>query len=137
MTTNNIRYYTNRGIVDKHVITLKKIDLEKASHSDKLAILLQVLSKRSPDYLPLKFKVKRKDSVNYEKEILDNTKNYDKDVLKDGTLKLMWHAKKFKNIILPVVLYKQSRLIVNNKVISGEKKVLLMFLEYIKEEVVI
>lgn len=122
MTTNNIRYYTNRGIVDKHVITLKKIDLEKASHSDKLAILLQGLSKRSPDYLPLKSKVKRKDSVNYEKEILDNTKNYDKDVLKDGTLKLMWHAKKFKNIILPVVLYKQSRLIVNNKVISGEKK---------------
>lgn len=122
MTTNNIRYYINRGIVDKHVITLKKIDLEKASHSDKLAILLQGLSKRSPDYLPLKSKVKRKDSVNYEKEILDNTKNYDKDVLKDGTLKLMWHAKKFKNIILPVVLYKQSRLIVNNKVISGEKK---------------
>ena len=129
MTTNNIRYYTNRGIVDKHVIALKKIDLEKASHSDKLAILLQGLSKRSPDYLPLKSKVKRKDSVNYEKEILDNTKNYDKDVLKDGTLKLtieaVWEIRMLDQAITSELMIKPmedgSFQYLSNKVIRSDQ----------------
>ena len=45
-------------------------------------------------------------------------------MLKNGDLILSWKGKKDKDIVLPVVLYKQSELTVNSKKFTGAKNVI-------------
>lgn len=68
-----------------------------------------------PDYLPLNKKMPSRVVVEKYRAILAVRKKYQHIVNRDGSLTLRWRAKKQKKVTLPLVMYKQSRLIVNGK----------------------
>lgn len=77
---------------------------------------------KQPDYLPISGKQDTKKFGNlYLKNVISNYSNYQHIVTKPGTLVLSWTGKTNKKVTLPVVMYAQSELIVNNQRFTGVK----------------
>ena len=78
--------------------------------------LFNYVSHTEPDYLPYKTgeKLPTAYKSQYGSNIIDKQNYYNYHVHKQY-LYLTWHGKKSRNIILPIVMYKQSRLTHNNK----------------------
>lgn len=83
--------------------------LLRYSNSNKI---FKLVNHTEPDYLPY---TKHASTAIYQNKILNKTKYYHYDV-KGSKLILTWHNKKAKKKTLPIVMYKQSRLILNGKV---------------------
>ena len=79
--------------------------------------LFKLVVKVNPDYLPVKNSQVNYSKVNYafEKEIIEQENKFKKIPLKDGALQLQWIGKKNSVRQLPIVMYKQSQLVVNGK----------------------
>lgn len=88
-----------------------------ASSSHDLGQLFNYLNVSAPDYLPQsKNKIPNKRlSKLYKKQVIKRKDKFTHQVLSDGQLKIKWTAKNNKKVILPLVMYKHSILIVNNK----------------------
>ncbi|QNQ83334.1 hypothetical protein FP435_02225 [Lactobacillus sp. PV037] len=82
--------------------------------------LFNLVIKVNPDYLPVKNSKISYHQVNYafEKEVIDQEDKFKKAPLKDGALKIQWIGKKEGQRQLPIVMYKQSQLVVNNKKVT-------------------
>lgn len=73
-----------------------------------------------PDYLPIKGKQHSHQlSKLYKKCVVKRSRHFDHRVLPGGKLQLTWTRKKPGKIILPLVLYRQSRLEVNGRAFTG------------------
>ena len=78
-----------------------------------------------PDYLPTKDKsIDQNAAYLYKINVVDQYQKFNHKVAKNGDLILSWKGKKDKDIVLPVVLYKQSELTVNSKKFTGAKNVI-------------
>lgn len=80
--------------------------------------LFKYINHLEPDYLPY---TKHASNITYQKEILNKIKHYHYDV-KGSKLILTWHNKRAKKRTLPIVMYKQSRLILNGKMQTNFKQ---------------
>lgn len=79
--------------------------------------LFKYVSHTEPDYLPYKPtnpKIPCAYNSSYGKYIIDKQKYYKYNV-KKSKLYLIWHGQRSRKIILPVVMYKQSKLMHNDK----------------------
>lgn len=88
-----------------------------ASNSKDLALLFDHLNVPAPDYLPVTDKqISSKTKVKlYKKQVIKTKSKYQHTVTSGGGLELRWYAPKAKSVILPIVLYKNSRLSLNGK----------------------
>lgn len=85
--------------------------------------LFNLIIKVNPDYLPVTKSKVDFSRVNYafEKQIIDKEYQFKKEVLSNGNLKISWKAKSASNIRLPIVMYKQSQLVLNKKLTIPKK----------------
>lgn len=113
-TTNNTFY---RNSNDFH--SLRKAVRTRAFKYNLFNLIIKV----NPDYLPVTKSKVDYSKVNYafEKQIIDQEHQFKKEVLSNGDLKISWKAKNTGNICLPVVMYKQSQLILNGKLTTPKK----------------
>lgn len=95
----------------------------KSANDRRLSNLFNYLNGSTSDYLPQVGKPisKKKIKSLYKKEVVANSKNFRHKVLSNGRLKLSWKADKNKKEILPIVMYKKSKLELNNKKIMPYK----------------
>ncbi|WP_251545590.1 cell division protein [Limosilactobacillus caecicola] len=94
-------------------------------HSLHPGQLLQLVEKRSPDYLPVTSKNLSKKYVRsyaYENQIIEHVNEFQHTVLPGGKLQLTWHSNRAGEIRLPIVTYRQSRLTVNGKVVKHYRR---------------
>lgn len=118
-------YTTNRArsmrFLNPNKVVVIKTHSKITKHRKKLQHILRStnndelfknLNHTEPDYLPY---TKHASNATYQKKILNKTKYYHYDV-KGSKLILTWYNKKAKKRTLPIVMYKQSRLILNGKV---------------------
>lgn len=96
--------------------SLKRAVFTKESKEDLFDLVIKV----NPDYLPVKNTHTSYSEVNYafEKEIIDQENKFKKKPLKNGALQIQWTAKKSGARQLPIVMYKQSQLVVNSKKVT-------------------
>lgn len=84
--------------------------------------LFSTIIKVNPDYLPTYHKKLLGAAVDYyyiEKVIKPySSKKFSYQVLNGGKLKLEWNSKTDGNISLPIIMYRQSRLTLNGKVVD-------------------
>jgi hypothetical protein len=95
----------------------------KKSNSDQMLKMLKW--HYLPDYLPTKDKsIDQNAAYLYKINVVDQYQKFNHKVAKNGDLILSWKGEKNKDIVLPVVLYKQSELTVNSKKFNGAKNVI-------------
>lgn len=97
--------------------------IQNAALGSNLGILPKIVSNVQPDYLPLYTK-KESGEVNllYVHNVIDQENNFYHKVTKNGDLLLKWKSPSNKrNVVLPVVLYKFSRIKLNGKTITPHK----------------
>ncbi|MCF1784145.1 cell division protein [Lactobacillus mulieris] len=86
-------------------------------------IVFDSYDNNQPDYLPISRKgIQSGETLRMYNTLLLCRKQYQHIVNKDGSLTLRWKAKKQKKVTLPLVMYKQSRLIVNGKELNKVNK---------------
>ena len=101
-------HYSNKQITNKFT-------------SPNLGAGLKMVEKSTPDYLPKYHAGTSTGYATYEKEIIINHKNVKKTV-KNGTLIVKWNAKtKGESKRLPIVVYSNSILSLNNHNLSKDK----------------
>lgn len=105
-------FYTNNSLMWANKTNRKQ---RKAVRSTNLGKLFKDLEAPAPDYLPQVKKTSSKRKVHLLKKLIKSSKNYKHTVLSRGRLKLTWKAKNNKKVALPIVMYKKSQLIVNEK----------------------
>ncbi len=117
------------NIITNHIFTVacgKDAQVQtvaKASNSDQMLKMLKW--HYLPDYLPTKDKsIDQNAAYLYKLNVVDQYQKFNHKVAKNGDLILSWKGKKDKDIVLPVVLYKQSELTVNSKKFTGAKNVI-------------
>ena len=117
------------NIITNHIFTVacgKDAQVQtvaKASNSDQMLKILKW--HYLPDYLPTKDKsIDQNAAYLYKINVVDQYQKFNHKVAKNGDLILSWKGKKDKDIVLPVVLYKQSELTVNSKKFTGAKNVI-------------
>lgn len=107
-----------RGIYYKNTGDINKIN-QILHDKNKKKQLLDLIIKINPDYLPIYHGKKSGSEVDYYyiNNVIkpEQSGKFKYKVLKSGTLKLTWNSPKNGEISLPLVMYKQSRLIVNDK----------------------
>ena len=113
-TTNNTFYRNSNDFY-----LLKKAVRTKSAKYNLFNLIIKV----NPDYLPVNEAKVNYSRVNYafEKQIIDKEHQFKKEVLSNGDLKIIWRASNTGNVQLPVVMYKQSQLVLNGKLITPEK----------------
>lgn len=103
---NNITY--NKGITN-NAREMKEKGL--AAYINKVEI-------NSPDYLPVQKKIKSSDITGLLMSMLPQKNNFEQTALSNGRLELTWKDSTSKVTTLPIFIYKQSELSLNNKVIK-------------------
>lgn len=105
--------------------TLNMGDIYAATHYKVLRFkLFDLIIKVNPDYLPVHHVKKAYLSTYYYiKRVIDpNLKHeFNHKVLKNGVLQISWTGKKAKKRSLPIVMYKQSQLTLNGKIVKNSK----------------
>lgn len=99
------------------------VSVQKASRSKDLSeFFITAKHGKQPDYLPVSGK---QDAAEYKKlyisNVIDNYGNYQHTVTKAGAIKLTWTGKESKKVTLPIVMYAQSELLVNDHKFNGTK----------------
>ena len=103
---NNITY--NKGITN-NAREMKEKGL--AAYINKVEI-------NSPDYLPVRKKIKSSDITGMLMSMSPQKNNFEQTALSNGRLELTWKDSTSKVTTLPIFIYKQSELSLNNKVIK-------------------
>ena len=103
---NNITY--NKGITN-NAREMKEKGL--ATYINKVEI-------NSPDYLPVRKKIKSSDITGMLMSMSPQKTNFEQKALSNGRLELTWKDSNSKVTTLPIFIYKQSELSLNNKVIK-------------------
>ena len=103
---NNITY--NKGITS-NAREMKEKGL--AAYINKVEI-------NSPDYLPVQKKIKSSDVTGMLMSMSPQKNNFEQKALSNGRLELTWKDSTSKVTTLPIFIYKQSELSLNNKVIK-------------------
>lgn len=98
--------------------------LKNNLRSSDLSLALKSITKGTPDYLPIPKEKTSKEMYDidkpysiYNKEILNNELNKQKQVLKDGSIEIKWVSEDTEKIILPVVIYSHSIVEINGEII--------------------
>lgn len=99
----------------------------KAMHTSNYQTFLKQLQKRVPDYLATaKANVDAMQAAySYGASVVDQKSSIKIQAVSHGRLKLTWQADKSGRIQLPIVTYRQSRLIVNGKKLTRFKRSLV------------
>lgn len=103
---NNITY--NKGITSN----------AKEMNEKRLAPYINKVEINSPDYLPVRKKIKSSDITGMLMSMSPQKNNFEQRVLSNGRLELTWKDSTSKVTTLPIFIYKQSELSLNNKVIK-------------------
>lgn len=103
---NNITY--NKGITSN----------AKEMKEKGLAPYINKVEINSPDYLPVRKKIKSSDITGMLMSMSPQKNNFEQRVLSNGRLELTWKDSTSKVTTLPIFIYKQSELSLNNKVIK-------------------
>ena len=111
--TNTTNRMLNYYIMTKDVSQIKHAT--RYTNNDKL---FNLIKRSEPDYLPIKTSA---DNMLYNHKILDQQNNYKRKIIGSRMI-LTWNSTKAEKRTLPVVMYKQSRLIVNGKDVSNTAK---------------
>lgn len=107
---NSIRINSFYGINS----TMNK-PVQKVTYSSQIGELFKYINVPAPDYLPENKKIKSSEKVKlYQLQLINHKNSFIHEVQKDGSLKLTWQAKKASRISLPIVMYRHSKLVVNN-----------------------
>ncbi|MDK6803627.1 cell division protein [Lactobacillus mulieris] len=113
---STLNYLNDKTVVNysfPRYISSDRIAIREALHSENKYKFLTLFINSEPDYLPINEQTNAISS--YGKYIIDQYKHFNHKVLSDGTLQLRWKANKNEKVILPIVVYKQSMLVVNGK----------------------
>ena len=113
-TTDNTFYRNSNDFY-----SLKKAIRKRAYKGNLFNLIIKV----NPDYLPVSKAHVDYSKVNYafEKQIIDKNEQFNKKVLSNGSLQISWKAKDSKNLRLPIVMYKESQLVLNGKITKPVK----------------
>lgn len=103
---NNITY--NKGITSN----------AKEMKEKGLAQYINKVEINSPDYLPVRKKIKSSDITGMLMSMSPQKNNFEQKALSNGRLELTWKDSTSKVTTLPIFIYKQSELSLNNKVIK-------------------
>ena len=103
---NNITY--NKGITSN----------AKEMKEKGLAPYINKVEINSPDYLPVRKKIKSSDITGMLMSMSPQKNNFEQKTLSNGRLELTWKDSTSKVTTLPIFIYKQSELSLNNKVIK-------------------
>lgn len=103
---NNITY--NKGITSN----------AKEMKEKGLAPYINKVEINSPDYLPVRKKIKSSDITGMLMSMSPQKNNFEQRALSNGRLELTWKDSTSKVTTLPIFIYKQSELSLNNKVIK-------------------
>lgn len=103
---NNITY--NKGITSN----------AKEMKEKGLAPYINKVEINSPDYIPVRKKIKSSDITGMLMSMSPQKNNFEQRVLSNGRLELTWKDSTSKVTTLPIFIYKQSELSLNNKVIK-------------------
>lgn len=103
---NNITY--NKGITSN----------AKEMKEKGLALYINKVEINSPDYLPVRKKIKSSDITGMLMSMSPQKNNFEQKTLSNGRLELTWKDSTSKVTTLPIFIYKQSELSLNNKVIK-------------------
>ena len=103
---NNITY--NKGITSN----------AKEMKEKRLAPYINKVEINSPDYLPVRKKIKSSDITGMLMSMSPQKNNFEQKALSNGRLELTWKDSTSKVTTLPIFIYKQSELSLNNKVIK-------------------
>lgn len=102
---------------------LSKAKIQKAGHDYQLDKLF--FSRRygsNPDYLPESKKISSSRAAHfYTKKVIKRRKQFKRIVSNNGALIIKWNAKKSRKVALPIVVYKNSVLKVNKKIVQQIK----------------
>lgn len=117
------------NLITNHIFTVacaKDTTVQQVAHKSNDSKMLNMLKWHYlPDYLPTKDKsIDQNAAYLYKINVVNQWQKYRHYVTKNGDLILSWKGKESRDIVLPVVLYKQSELTVNNKKFSGAKNVI-------------
>lgn len=100
-------------------VTPNRAAIQDALHSRNRDTFLKLVVNNEPDYLPMKKKVDYVETERlFARNVLDRQNNFQTKLGKHGSIELTWQSKKNKSETLPVVMYTQSELTVNNKRIN-------------------
>lgn len=83
-----------------------------------LALYINKVEINSPDYLPVRKKIKSSDITGMLMSMSPQKNNFEQKALSNGRLELTWKDSTSKVTTLPIFIYKQSELSLNNKVIK-------------------
>ena len=103
---NNITY--NKGITSN----------AKEMKEKGLAPYINKVKINSPDYLPVRKKIKSSDITGMLMSMSPQKNNFERRALPNGRLELTWKDSTSKVTTLPIFIYKQSELSLNSKVIK-------------------
>ena len=103
---NNITY--NKGITSN----------AKEMKEKGLAPYINKVEINSPDYLPVRKKIKSSDITGMLMSMSPQKNNFEQRVISNGRLEFSWKDSTSKVTTLPIFIYKQSELSLNNKVIK-------------------
>ena len=103
---NNITY--NKGITSN----------AKEMKEKGLAPYINKVEINSPDYLPVRKKIKSSDITGMLMSMSPQKNNFEQRALSNGRLELTWKDSTSKVTTLPIFIYKQSELSLNSKVIQ-------------------
>lgn len=83
-----------------------------------LALYINKVEINSPDYLPVRKKIKSSDITGMLMSMSPQKNNFEQKALSNGRLVVTWKDSTSKVTTLPIFIYKQSELSLNNKVIK-------------------
>ncbi|KXT78765.1 hypothetical protein STRDD13_00497 [Streptococcus sp. DD13] len=100
------------------IISSDKVGLRKALHSNDLGQFLTLVQNASPDYLPQYNSKWTKDGLgntaSYRFYVLENQNGFHKEV-KGQELSLTWESAQAEERVLPLVVYHESKIILDQK----------------------
>lgn len=108
--------HVNTAFLVKLKKTASQQDIVTASNSRHFGKLIDEVGKRSPDYLPLLSMRQRNLPLTYQSEILWQAPKFHHQIRSDGALVLTWYAKKASKRLIPVIVYRESRVVLNGNV---------------------
>ena len=118
-------YLNTQTVVEKawyYKVTPDRTAIQDATHSKNREKFLKLVVNNEPDYLPLRKKIDfAKIEKIYAKDVLDNQDKFKAILWKNGSIRLTWKSTKNEQRKLPIVMYAQSELIVNNKRINNPR----------------
>ena len=110
------RKHVNTTFLVRLKKTASRQDIVTASNSRHFGKLIDEVGKRSPDYLPLLSKSQRNLPLTYQYEILWQAPKFHHQIRSDGALILTWYAKRANKRLVAVIVYQESKVVLNGKV---------------------